>query len=62
MKHSIFITLKTDKDSREIWKRICHLGINLTDTGAFVYIYGDCTEEETTLVESICREYGEICE
>lgn len=58
----MFFTLITEVDSILIWSRIYDYGVNLTDTGAVIYIYGNCSEETFEKVKAICKEYGEIIE
>lgn len=58
----MFFTLITSVNSRIIWKRICDYGVNLTDMGTEIYIYGDCEEETFEKVKAICKEYGEVIE
>lgn len=56
---SIFIELRTDANSRKIWEDIANLGVNLTDLGDKVLIYGSLSLCDCFALISTIAQYGE---
>lgn len=56
----IFIEIKGKIDSRKLYELIEQNGINLTDMGDSVLVYGDCYLAQALQVVYNCALYGNI--
>ena len=55
----IFIEIKGKFDSRELWTAIEHTGVNLTDVGDCVLVYGNTTHANLAPIITTCAAFGE---
>ena len=57
---SLMVEVKGPFDSKKLWGLIEKYGVNLTDLGDKVLVYGDLDVKESTVVISCCSMFGEI--
>ena len=56
----IFIEVKGKIDSRKLYALIEQDGINLTDLGDVVLVYGDCYAMQASQIVYNCALFGEV--
>lgn len=53
-------TLTDCRDSRELYNELKRYGLNVTDMGSEVFVYGDIDESDYEKILRICISYGSI--
>lgn len=56
----VFKTLVDCDNPRELYDELKDYGLNVTDTGDKVYVYGDVQSEHFEYMMRICRRHGTI--
>ena len=54
------VALKNCTDSRALYLEVKKYGLNVTDLGHTVYVYGQIDEEDEDTLIRICVRYGDI--
>ncbi len=56
----LMIEIKGPIDSRKLWSLIERYGVNLTDLGETVLVYGDVPFKDSVDIIAFCSMFGEI--
>lgn len=56
----LMVEIKGPFDSKKLWSLIEKYGVNLTDLGQIVLVYGDVSFNDAVDVIAFCSMFGEI--
>lgn len=60
MKVTVFVQIIGPINSRELWGLVEPFGMNLTDMGEKILVYGECYLETASRVIFHCALYGDV--